>query len=94
MSRWEQARRITLEQAEGWWFAVLIDGREPDPANRFRSSFFERCGRCGADPPTYVPKGDPGLMAMCEACIVEVISVMVFAAESAIERRGSRNGQG
>lgn len=94
MSKWVRARQITLRQLRDGWFGLMLDGRELDRTHRFRSSFFEQCGRCGGDPPTFVPKGDPGLMAMCEACIVEVLSVMAFAAESAIEQRGPRNGQG
>lgn len=85
---------MTLRPLRDGWFALMLDGRELSDRQRFRLTLFEECGRCGKGPPTYVPYGDSGLMAMCEGCIVDVLSVMVFAAESAIEKRERGNGQG
>lgn len=94
MNKWRRARVITLRQQRGGTFVLLLDGVELDRGQRFKVTMSSRCGRCGCEPPTFAPRGYPGAMAMCEACIVEVLSVMAFAAESALESGGQRNGQG
>jgi hypothetical protein len=84
---------LKLRQVKGGEFVLFYEGRI-FRKHRFRHTRWEACAICGADPPTFVPVGDRGMMAMCEGCIVEVLARMAFAAEGAIERRGKRNGQG
>lgn len=84
---------MKLRQVKGGDFVMFYEGRMVR-RQRFRHTRWERCGVCGAEPPTFVPVADVRMMAMCEPCIVEVLARMAFAAEAAVEKRRLRNGQG
>lgn len=83
---------LKLRQVKGGDFVLFYEGSMMR-RHRFRHTRWERCGICGADPPTFVPVADVRLMAMCEGCILEVLARMAFAAEAALEKREQRNGQ-
>lgn len=85
-------RRLALERRGQRYWVLTVDGKQRGNQG-FRRTAFEPCFRCGSKPPTYIPQQDGRAVAMCEPCIVEVLSSMYMSAEWAMNIRGKRNGQ-
>lgn len=86
-------RRLRLKRQGQRAWVLTLNGKQTGRQG-FKRTAFEPCFRCGGRPPTYIPQGDGRAVAMCEPCIVEVLSAMYMSAEWSMNIGGKRNGQG